>query len=112
MKNALGDTGHPAPELAETSTDRHSALGLARNLGAAGLRTTLCWQIARTLFRIGFSGSLAVFTGRLIEDGTFDGIALAGALVWPRLARALPASSPIFARRVPRTVSSTGCEPH
>jgi ABC-type transport system involved in cytochrome bd biosynthesis fused ATPase/permease subunit len=72
---------HPAtPGSVKISANHDDALGLARNLGAAGLRTTLCWQIARTLFRIGFSGSLAVFTGRLIEDGTFDRIALAGAL--------------------------------
>jgi ABC-type transport system involved in cytochrome bd biosynthesis fused ATPase/permease subunit len=69
-----------ATNLAETSTDRNDALGLARGFGAAGLRATLCWQIARSLFRIGFAGSLAVFAGRLIEDGTFDMIALAGAL--------------------------------
>src|ERR1700682_1830221 len=67
--------------LAETSTDRNGAFDLARNFGAVGLRTTLCWQIARTLFRIGFSGSLAVFAGRLILDGTFDMIALARARV-------------------------------
>lgn len=66
--------------LAETSTDRDHALGLARDFGAAGLRTTLCWQIARTLFRIGFAGSLAVFAGRLIEDAAFDATAMAGAL--------------------------------
>ena len=68
------------PESAGVSASHASALGLARNLGAAGLRATLYWQIARTLFRIGFSGSLAVFAGRLIEDGTFDRTALAGAL--------------------------------
>ena len=64
----------------ETSTDRDYALGLARNLGSVGLRATLCWQIARAVFRIGFAGSLAVFAGRLIEDGTFDMLAMAGAL--------------------------------
>jgi len=69
------------PEGAEISAGRDGALVLARNLGAAGLYATLCWQITRALFRIGFSGSLAVFTGRLIEDGTFDRIALASALV-------------------------------
>jgi ABC-type transport system involved in cytochrome bd biosynthesis fused ATPase/permease subunit len=69
-----------AAHLAEPSTDRDDALGLACNFGAAGLRATLGWQIARTLFRIGFAGSLAVFAGRLIEDGTFNMIALAGAL--------------------------------
>jgi ABC-type transport system involved in cytochrome bd biosynthesis fused ATPase/permease subunit len=69
-----------AAHLAEPSTDREDALGLACNFGAAGLRATLGWQIARTLFRIGFAGSLAVFAGRLIEDGTFDMIALVGAL--------------------------------
>jgi ABC-type transport system involved in cytochrome bd biosynthesis fused ATPase/permease subunit len=74
-----------AAHLARTSADRSNArkntLGLARSFGAAGLRTTLCWQIARTLFRIGFAGSLALFAGRLIADGTFDMIAMAGALV-------------------------------
>jgi ATP-binding cassette subfamily C protein len=45
------------------------------------LRTTLCWQIARTLLRIGFAGSLAVFAGRLIEDATFGGVAITSALV-------------------------------
>ena len=44
------------------------------------MRATLCWQIARAVFRIGFAGSLAVFAGRLIEDGTFDMLAMAGAL--------------------------------
>ncbi|WP_291688869.1 ATP-binding cassette domain-containing protein [Bradyrhizobium sp.] len=69
-----------AAPLAEISTDRDEALGRARGFGAAGLRTTLSWQIARTLFRIGFAGSLAVFAGRLIEDAALDVIALAGAL--------------------------------
>jgi ABC-type transport system involved in cytochrome bd biosynthesis fused ATPase/permease subunit len=73
-----------AAHLARASADRNhaskNALGLACNLGAAGLRATLCWQIARTLFRIGFAGSLALFAGRLIEDGTFDTIAMAGVL--------------------------------
>ena len=63
--------------VAETSTDRHNsqnldALSLARDFGAAGFRATLFWQIVRTLFRIGFAGSLALFAGRLIEDATFD----------------------------------------
>src|SRR5260370_27032136 len=70
-----------AARLAEPSTDSNNALSRAGNFGASGLRATLCWQIARTLFRIGFAGSLALFAGRLIEDGTFDMIGLAGALV-------------------------------
>jgi ABC-type transport system involved in cytochrome bd biosynthesis fused ATPase/permease subunit len=57
------------------------ALSLARNLGTTGLRATLCWQGARTLFRIGFAGSLAMFAGHLIEDAAFDVTALAGTLV-------------------------------
>ncbi len=65
---------------AALSADRDPALGLARDFGAAGLRATLCWQIARTLFRIGFAGALAVFAGRLIEDSAFDVIAIAAAL--------------------------------
>lgn len=69
----------------DMSTDHHNsqnldALSLARDVGAAGLRATLGWQIVRTLFRIGFAGSLAVFAGRLIEDATFDTMAIAGAL--------------------------------
>ena len=72
--------------FAESATDcrkspNHDALSVARNFGAAGLRGTLCWQIARTLFRIGFAGSLAVFAGRLIEDAVFDVMAMAGAIV-------------------------------
>jgi ATP-binding cassette subfamily C protein len=70
---------------AKPATDRHNsmshdALSLARNFGAAGLRETLCWQIARMLFRIGFAGSLAVMAGRLIEDAAFDMMAMASAL--------------------------------
>jgi ABC-type transport system involved in cytochrome bd biosynthesis fused ATPase/permease subunit len=70
-------TAEPAPE---TSTEGDKALDLARMLGCSGLRATLGGQIVRTLFRIGFSGSLAVFAGRLIENGRFDMIALVGAL--------------------------------
>ena len=74
-----GDPATTVPAAA-ASTDRDHALGLAQNFGAAGLRATLSWQIARTLFRIGFAGSLAVFAGRLIEDAAFDVIAMAGVL--------------------------------
>ncbi len=75
-----------AAQFSEATTDCHNsssrdALGLARDFGTAGLRAALGWQIARTLLRTGFVGSLAVFAGRLIEDGTFDGLAMAGALV-------------------------------
>jgi ABC-type transport system involved in cytochrome bd biosynthesis fused ATPase/permease subunit len=69
-----------AAPLAGNSTDCDHALRLARGFGVAGLRATLSWQIARTLFRIGFAGSLAVFAGRLIEDDAFDVIAMAGSL--------------------------------
>ncbi len=78
-------------KFAEPSTGCHhsknfdalnlDALNLARSFGRAGLRTTLCWQVARTLLRIGFAGSLAVFAGRLIEDATFGGVAITSALV-------------------------------
>src|SRR5664279_2940467 len=69
-------TGHggvrpPARRSREASVQSSAALDLARNIGAAGFRATLYWQIARTLFRIFFAGSLAAFAGRLIEDGTF-----------------------------------------
>ena len=66
---------------------------LAHDFGAAGLRATLSWQIARTLFRIGFAGALALFAGRLIEDATFDVIAIAGALA----CLALSAAAGMFA---------------
>jgi len=69
-----------AAPLQENSTNRDHAIGLARGFGAAGLRITLGWQIARTLFRIGFAGALAVFAGRLIEDDAFDVAAISGAL--------------------------------
>ena len=69
---------HHSPNLDAMNLD---ALSLARNFGTTGLRATLCWQVARTLFRIGFAGSLAMFAGHLIEDATFDVIALAGTLV-------------------------------
>ncbi len=69
-----------AAPLQGISTDRDHALGLGRGFGATGLRITLSWQIARTLFRIGFAGALAVFAGRLIEDGAFDVTAISGAL--------------------------------
>ena len=73
--------------------NRDHALGLARNFGAAGLRATLCWQIARTLFRIGFAGSLAIFAGRLVEDSNFDAIAMAGTIA----CLALSSAAGIFA---------------
>src|SRR3981189_2939893 len=72
---------HPAISgPAETPADRNDALNLARNFGAAGLPTTLGWQVAPTLFRIRFLGSVGVFAGRLVIGETFDIIALAGAL--------------------------------
>jgi ATP-binding cassette, subfamily C, bacterial CydD len=49
-------------------------------MARAGFRATLCWQIARTLFRILFAGTLSAFAGRLIEQGVFDLTVLAGAL--------------------------------
>jgi ABC-type transport system involved in cytochrome bd biosynthesis fused ATPase/permease subunit len=66
--------------------DDRSALGFARNSGAAGLRAVLCWQIARALLRIGFAGSLALFAAGLIADGIFTTMALAGALTCLALA--------------------------
>ena len=78
---------------ADTSIGGDPALALARDFGAAGLRATLGWQIARTLFRVGFAGALALFAGRLIEDATFDLIAMAGALT----CLALSAAAGVFA---------------
>lgn len=67
-----GGAPSPAKETA--------ALSFARALGAHGLRATLAWQILRTLCRLGFAASLAVFAGEMIEGGT---------LVWPALAAAV-----------------------
>ncbi len=69
-----------AKYTARNSLAHDNALGLARIMGAAGLRMTLAWQVARTLFRLGFAAALAVFGGRMIEGGTFVVQALAGAL--------------------------------
>jgi ATP-binding cassette subfamily C protein len=66
---------------AEASVDCGQSLGLARGFGTQELRATLCWQVARTVLRIGFSGSLALFAGRLIADNMFDSTALVAALV-------------------------------
>ena len=60
------------PARRSHETQRSGALALARNIGVAGFRAALYWQIARTLFRILFAGSLAALAGRLIEDGIFD----------------------------------------
>ncbi len=56
------------------------ALVVARDLASPGLRATLVWQIARSLFRLGFAASIAIFAGRMIEDGTFAAAALVGAI--------------------------------
>ncbi len=56
------------------------ALPLARGLGAAGLRTTLVWQILRMVCRLGFAASMAIFAGEMIESGILEPFALAGAL--------------------------------
>jgi len=82
-----------AAPLAEISTSGDPALALAHDFGAAGLRATLSWHIARTLFRVGFAGALALFAGRLIEDATFDMAAMAGTLA----CLALSAAAGIFA---------------
>jgi len=84
--NDHDETGRPCESKATASeaavsNDHGQSLGLARGFGASGLRGTLCWQVARTLLRIGFSGSLALFVGRLISDNTLDSMALTGALV-------------------------------
>ena len=70
-----------ASESARIANGGTQALALARSFAAAGLRDTLSWQIARALFRIVFAGSLALFAGRLIEDGAFDMLAAAGTLL-------------------------------
>jgi ABC-type transport system involved in cytochrome bd biosynthesis fused ATPase/permease subunit len=57
------------------------ALDLARDLGGPGLRATLVWQIVRSLFRLGFAASMAIFAGQMIEAGTFAVAALAAAIV-------------------------------
>jgi ATP-binding cassette subfamily C protein len=87
MRNDQNDQeGSSRPGKSDASAEINASnrpgpsLGLARNFGALGLRVTLCWQAARTVLRIGFSGSLALFAGHLIADDKFDSMALAGAL--------------------------------
>lgn len=71
----------PAKSVTGVSCGRDNAVELARKLGAAGLRATLAWQIARTLSRLGFAASLAVLAGHMIEDGIFAMPALAGTVI-------------------------------
>jgi len=76
---ALTAASNGAPR-AETPVRHGETLALARSFGSGDMRATLGWQVCRALLRIGFSGSLSVFAGRLIEDATFDMAALACAL--------------------------------
>ncbi len=71
------------PRQAELSraVNQAGALKAAKEIGAKGVRRTVCWQTARTLFRILFAASFAVFAGRLIEEGAIDTTALAAALL-------------------------------
>jgi ABC-type transport system involved in cytochrome bd biosynthesis fused ATPase/permease subunit len=73
--------GPVAEGITGVSSPRDNALGLACNLGAAGLRATLAWQIVRALFRLGFAASLAILAGRMIEGGTLVMPALAGVVI-------------------------------
>jgi ATP-binding cassette, subfamily C, bacterial CydD len=85
MRSSNG--GGPAPQgaasaksMTDASLARDKAKELARKLGGAGLRATLAWQVARSVFRLGFAASMAIFAGRMIEDGTLALPALAGAV--------------------------------
>jgi len=57
-----------------------TALSLARASGAPGQRATLAWQFLRTICRLGFAASMAIFAGEMIENGILTPLALAGAL--------------------------------
>ncbi|MGA2891639.1 MAG: ATP-binding cassette domain-containing protein [Xanthobacteraceae bacterium] len=63
-----------------TPPDAGGALRLARAIGVDGLRSTLSWQFARMLLRLGFAAALAIFAGRLITAGTFSGRAFLAAI--------------------------------
>lgn len=66
---------------AENAPETGGALGHARELGKSGLYKTLTWQIARTLFRLSFAASLAIFAGRMIEKGDFSAPAFVAAII-------------------------------
>ena len=57
------------------------AFGCARELGKSGRRIALAWQIVRTLSRLGFAASLAIFAGRMIEAGDFSAPAFIAAVI-------------------------------
>src|SRR5258708_37890845 len=68
-ENCAQGRGSPATSgLAKTLAERNDALNLPRTLGAAGLRTTPGWPIARPLFRIGFFGAACGFSGGPLVD--------------------------------------------
>ncbi|WP_320109628.1 ABC transporter transmembrane domain-containing protein [Rhodopseudomonas sp. P2A-2r] len=80
MMNQRQPIGHMVKNLQSvqnSTTADEGAFDLARRIGAAGFRATLAWQVARSLLRLLFAGSLAVFAGRLIQSGIFDSVVLA-----------------------------------
>ncbi len=56
------------------------ALGIAATMGASDVRFTILLQFVRTIFRILLAGLIAIFTGHLIAEGTFNAAALVGAI--------------------------------
>ena len=76
----LRDRRVPRYDELLVAADRAGALDAARRIGRTGVRRVVCWHIVRTLLRIVLATSLAVFAGRLIEEGTIDAMALAAAL--------------------------------
>src|ERR1700722_12157671 len=71
----------PPPTAPGNLSDAGPALGCARELGKTGLRSTLTWQIARMLSRLGFAASLAIFAGQMIEAGAFSVSAFIAAII-------------------------------
>lgn len=58
----------PAPN--DTDAFRFHAAARAKDFGAAGLRGLFALQMARALFRLGFSGTAALLVGRLVMGET------------------------------------------
>jgi ATP-binding cassette subfamily C protein len=49
--------------------DNPDALVWARQAAVAGMRATLSWQVLRTVLKLAFAASLAIFAGNMIELG-------------------------------------------
>lgn len=61
-------TAQTACETPSRQGRAFGALAHARDAGKPGARIVLVWQVARTVLRLGFSGSAALLVGRLVMD--------------------------------------------